>query len=52
MMPKLPKKTTMKDTIKRVLGYAQKLYMNDKLTLKDFTDVDKVLSKLQKAIDK
>jgi len=52
MMPKLPKKSTMKDTIKRVLGYSQKLYMNDKLSLKEFTDVDKALSKLVKAVEK
>ena len=51
-MAKLPKKSTMKDTIARVQGYASKLFQADKITSKDYTSVVTTLNKLKKAIDK
>jgi len=51
-MAKLPKKSTMKDTIDRVKGYANKLMQADKITVKTYTDVVVKLNNLKKAIDK
>lgn len=51
-MPKLPKKSTMKETINRVRGYSWKLFENQKITSKVHIEVTNVLNKLQAAIDK
>jgi len=51
-MAKLPKKKTMIDTITRVQNYAYRLWQSDKLKINDATDINKMLAKLKKAIDK
>ena len=51
-MPKLPKKTTMKEVIHRVMSYAQKLFHAGKLSANDYTSTVTQLQKLLKAIDK
>ena len=51
-MAKLPKLSTVKDTVQRVKGYAWKLYNDGKLTAAEFTAIDKQLSKVIKAIHK
>lgn len=51
-MAKLPKKSTMKETIARVRGYAAKLHFADKLTAKSYMTIDNQLRKLEQVIDK
>ena len=51
-MAKLPKKSTMKETIERCKGYAYKLWKADKITVANFTKITKELDFLKKAIDK
>ena len=51
-MPRLPKKSTMKEVISRCQNYAYKLHQNGKYTVKEFVDLTKQLEKLKKAIDK
>ena len=51
-MAKLPKKSTMIETINRVRGYIQKLLLSDKMSLKDFNTTEQALCKLIKIIKK
>ncbi|MHA1330404.1 MAG: hypothetical protein ACTSR2_04925 [Candidatus Hodarchaeales archaeon] len=51
-MAKLPKKSTMIETSKRVKGYAYKMYTNGRLSIKEFTDLSKSLDKLIDRIKK
>ena len=51
-MAKLPKLSTVKDTVQRVKGYAWKLYQDGKLSAADFTAIDKTLNKIITAIHK
>ena len=51
-MAKLPKKSTMIDTIDRVMGYAYKLFNKGIITSKQFYSLGDELGKLKKAIDK
>ena len=51
-MPKLPKKSTMKETINRVMGYANKLYQKGTITMKQYTTTVENLKKLLADIEK
>ena len=51
-MAKLPKKTTMYDTIVRVQGYAHKLNSQNKITWSLYEKVHNALRDLIKAIEK
>ena len=50
-MPKLPKKSTMKEVINRTQNYIYKLWSAGKLTVKDVDTFDKLKKKIFKAID-
>lgn len=50
-MAKLPKKSTMKETIVRVRGYAAKLQIANKITAKQYIALDNQLRKLESIID-
>ena len=50
-MAKMPKKTTMLDVLARVRGYAIKLHLANKLTAKQWIEVQKALLLLQNKID-
>lgn len=51
-MPKLPKKSTMKETVNRVKSYSNKLLNAGKLNPKEFVDILKHLDKVLRAIEK
>lgn len=51
-MAKLPKKSTMKETIRRVDSYAVKLLQAKKIDPKLFNEILNSHIKLEKAIDK
>lgn len=51
-MPKLPKKSTMKEVISRASGYSYKLTMAGKRSMEDHVALFKLLKKLMNQIDK
>jgi len=51
-MPKLPKKSTMIDTIGRVKGYASKLFQSGKISTKQYTETIETLNKLETQVKK